>query len=54
MKNKYELMDKLELKLNKMSQEAKQMKSELEELICFYEVEHFLENGPGGVDPTEL
>lgn len=54
MNKKYKMMDKLELKLDEMEREAKQLKAEVADLICAYEVEDFLQNGPGGIDPKEL
>lgn len=50
----YDEMDECESKLTRLEREYRKLKKDVEALICEYEVEHFLLNGPGGIDPKEL
>ena len=58
MKNKkysereYELMDQMESALNRIDNDLKNLKRDVNQTICELEVEDFLENGPGGKDPN--
>lgn len=42
-----------EKKLAELQREYKKLRLEVEQLICEYEVEDFLLNGPKGFDPKE-
>lgn len=49
---KYELMDQMEKDFDRIDNDLKNLKRELNQTICELEVEDFLLNGPGGADPA--
>ena len=49
---KYELMDQMEKDFDRIDNDLKNLKRELNQTICELEVEDFLLNGPGGDDPA--
>ena len=50
--DKYKLMDKYDKHIDRLERNLAKLKAEAEELQNELEVEHFLEEGPGGKDPN--
>lgn len=48
----YELIEEIENGFTRLGKNLKQLRNEVDYAICEVEVDHFLEHGPGGVDPT--
>jgi hypothetical protein len=48
----YELIEEIENSFTRLGKNLKQLRNEVDYAICEVEVDHFLEHGPGGVDPT--
>jgi hypothetical protein len=47
----YELLEEIENGFSRLEKNLKQLRREVDYAICEVEVDHFLEHGPGGVDP---
>jgi|LakMenEpi03Aug12_release.lakeMendotaPanAssembly.Ray.scaffolds.fasta_scaffold437979_3 hypothetical protein len=47
----YELLEEIENGFSHLEKNLKQLRREVDYAICEIEVDHFLEHGPGGVDP---
>jgi hypothetical protein len=48
----YRLMDSIELSLLKLKKQMTKLRKDVDHEICINEVEDFLFNGPGGIDPN--
>ena len=48
----YELLEQIENDFSRLGKNLKQLRNEVDYAICEVEVDHFLEYGPGGLDPT--
>lgn len=48
----YELLEEIENGFTRLGKNLKQLRNEVDYAICEVEVDHFLEHGPGGIDPT--
>lgn len=47
----YELIEEIENGFTRLGKNLKQLRNEVDYAICEVEVDHFLEHGPGGIDP---
>jgi hypothetical protein len=48
----YRLMDEIELVTSKLKKQMTKLITDVDDEICITEVEDFLANGPGGIDPN--
>lgn len=49
--HEYELIEEIENTFTHLGKKLKQLRNEVDYAICEVEVDHFLEHGPGGIDP---